>query len=114
MLQKEPELLVVGEAEDGLDAVQQAQALKPDLILMDVGLPKLNGIEAANRIRAVAPAAKILFLSTTKDANVVRAALSNGAMGYVLKPDAGTELLSAIEAVLRGEVFVSSRLTEHQ
>ena len=114
MLQKQPGLLVVGEAGDGLDAVQRAQSRKPDLILMDVGLPKLNGIEAANRIGAVAPAAKILFLSTTHDANVVHAALNNGAMGYVLKATAGAELLLAIKAVLRGEEFVSSRLTEYQ
>lgn len=103
-------LRIVGEAADGLEAVQKAQKLKPDLVLLDIGLPRLNGIEAARRIRKVLPEAKILFLSQGNDMDVVMAALSDGAQGYVVKADAGRELLPAIGLVLRGEKFVSSRL----
>jgi DNA-binding NarL/FixJ family response regulator len=104
MLQAQPELRVVGEIADVLEAVQQAQELKPDLILLDVAIPNLNGIEAANRIRQVAPGAKIIFLTQISDKDVVRTALSTGAEGYVLKTDAGSELSLAIEAVGAGEL----------
>ena len=102
------ELQVMGEAADGWEAVQKAQTLKPDLIVLDLGLPKLNGLEAANRIRQVAHGAKIIFLTQNSDNDVVRAALSAGAQGYVLKVDAGRELLPAIEVILRGGRFISS------
>lgn len=107
MLETKPELLVVAEVGDGLEAVQTAQKLKPDLILLDIGLPKLDGLEAANRIRQVASDAKIIFLTHNSDRDVARAALSAGAQGYVLKKDAG-QLLTAVEAVLGGDYFVSS------
>jgi CheY-like chemotaxis protein len=80
-----------------LEAVQKAQELKPDLVLLDIGLPSLNGLEAAIRIVEVAPNAKIVFLTQDSDRDVVRAALSTGAQGYVLKPDAGTQLFTALE-----------------
>jgi DNA-binding NarL/FixJ family response regulator len=89
-------------------AVQKAQELNPDLILLDIGLPNLNGIEAQSRLCRLVPGAKVLFLSQNNDAELLRAALSNGARGYVLKVDAGRELLNAIKATLRGERFVSS------
>jgi DNA-binding NarL/FixJ family response regulator len=108
MLKTSLELHVVGEASDGLEAVQKAQELNPDLILLDIGLPNLNGIEAQSRLCRLVPGAKVLFLSQNNDAELVRAALSNGARGYVLKVDAGRELLNAIKAILRGERFVSS------
>lgn len=108
MLQTGPELRVVAEAEDGLDAVQKANELKPDLILLDISLPKLDGLEAASRIRQVAPDAAIIFLTQNSDKDVVRAALSTGARGYVLKTDAGSELFSAMAGVLGGDDFVSS------
>jgi DNA-binding NarL/FixJ family response regulator len=107
-LKTRPELQVVGEAWEGLEAVQIAEELKPDLILLDIGLPDLNGIEAANRLCQRVPGAKIIFLTQNNDAELVRAALRNGAQGYVLKADAGRELLPAIKAVLRSEKFVSS------
>lgn len=108
ILQTQPELRVVAEAADGLEAVQKAKELQPDLILLDIGLPNLNGIEAANRIRQLAPEAKILFLTLYSDQDVVRAALNTGAQGYVLKTDARRELLPAVAGVLGGDDFVSS------
>jgi DNA-binding NarL/FixJ family response regulator len=105
-----PEFEVVGEAADGFEAVQKAAELQPDLILLDIGLPTLNGIEAAHRISRLVPAAKILFVSQENDADVVAAALSNGAKGYLRKQNAGLELLSAVEAVLQGDRFVSEGL----
>jgi DNA-binding NarL/FixJ family response regulator len=108
ILESRSDLLVVGEASDGLEAVQQSEALKPDLVLLDIGIPKLNGVEAATRIHQVAAEAKIVFVTQNSDPEFAQAALSNGAAGYVLKSDAGRELLPAIESVLRGEIFVSS------
>ena len=109
-LGKIPELQIVGEASDGLQAVQKAEELQPDLILLDIGLPTLNGIEAACRISRLVPAAKVLFVSQNNDAEVVTAALSNGAKGYVRKENAKKDLLPAIEAVLCGDRFVSRGL----
>ena len=108
MLQKHRELQVIAEVGDGLEAVQKAGKLKPDLILLDIGLPKLNGLEAATRIREVAPDAAIIFLTENNDKDIAQAALSAGARGYVLKTDAGKELLRAVAGVLAGNVFVSS------
>ncbi len=110
-LQTKQEFQVVGEASDGLEAVQKAEELQPDLILLDIGLPTLNGIEAAHRISRLVPAAKILFVSQENDTDVVAAALSNGAKGYLRKQNANSELLSAVEAVLQGDRFVSEGLT---
>lgn len=93
---------LVGEARDGLEGVQKAEELQPDLILLDIGLPALNGIEAASRIREVSPKAKILFVSEQRSRDIAAAALRSGAHGYVTKSYAGTELLSAIEIVLQG------------
>ena len=109
-LMKQPGLQVVGEASDGLEAVQKSQELQPDLILLDIGLPTMNGIESARHIKQLAPGAKILFASENSDVDVIRVALSDGALGYVLKADAAHELLPAIAAVLRGDRFVSRRV----
>ena len=110
MLQTSPELRVVAQGADGLEAVRKAQELKPDLILLDIGLPNLDGLEAANQIRQIVPDAKIIFLTQNSDREVVRAALSTGARGYVHKQNASTELLPAVGAVLRGQGFVSREL----
>ena len=110
LLEQKQDFQLVGEAPGGPEAVQKAKELQPDLILLDIGLPHLNGIEAAKRIRQVVPGTKILFLTVHSDAEVVRAALSSGAKGYLLKADARSELWPAIEAVLRGDEFVSSGL----
>jgi DNA-binding NarL/FixJ family response regulator len=108
ILQTQPELRVVAEVADGLEAVQKAQELQPDLILLDIGLPSLDGLEAAKRIRQVAPEAAIIFLTQNSDKDVVRAALTTGAQGYVLKIDTGSQLLPAMAGVLGGDDFVSS------
>ena len=105
-LKQRPDLQVIGEASDGLEAVQKAEELQPGLIVLDVGLPTLNGIEAARRIRKFCPECKILFLSQESSADVVQKALSLGALGYVVKVHAGNELLAAVEAVCRGRQFV--------
>jgi two-component system nitrate/nitrite response regulator NarL len=107
ILEMRPELQVIGEALDGLEAVRKAEELHPDLILLDVSLPTFSGIEAASRISHSVPGSKILFVSSNTDAEVVRTALSNGAQGYVHKADAGTELLPAIKVVLQGSRYVS-------
>ena len=105
-----PEFHVVAEASDGLEAVRLAKDLQPDLILLDVGLPKLNGIDAARQIRTLAPKAKIIFVSQESSASVVEEALAIGAAGYVLKTDA-IHLLAAVDAVLAGGQFVSALLS---
>ena len=108
-LQKQPELQIVGEVTDGLQAVQKAQQLQPDLILLDIGLPTLNGIEAARQIRELSPRSKILFVSQECSVDLVQEALRTGARGYVVKTDAGSELLEAVNTVLRGDGFVGKR-----
>ena len=109
MLQAKTECVVIGEASDGLQAIEQTKALKPDLILLDLSLPKLNGMEAGRRIRKLSPNSKIVFLSQDPSPEIVQGALRIGAAGYLLKSDA-TELPLAVEAVLQGNVYVSSRL----
>ena len=109
-LGKRPELQVVGEVTDGLQAIQKAEELQPDLIVLDIGLPSLNGIEVARQICKLSPKSKILFLSQEFSADVVREALGTGALGYVVKMDAGSELPTAVETVLRGARFVGRRL----
>ena len=99
MLQERTQCRVIGEASDGLDAVGQAAELQPDLILLDLGLPTLNGMEAARRIRKLSPKSKILFVSQESSADVVQEALNTGACGYVVKASA-SDLLNAMSAVL--------------
>ena len=111
LIGKEADLHVAGEASDGLEAVQKAKALKPDLVLLDIGLPKLNGIEAARRIRSRSPRSKILFLSQESSPDVVREALKFG-VGFVVKTDAAKELLSAVNSAIVDRQFLSSRLAD--
>ena len=109
-LQQKPELQIIGEASDGLEALEKAKGLQPDLILLDIGMPKLNGLEAAKRLPLFAPNAKILFLSQETSIDVVQEALRSGGQGFVNKVRAVRDLLPAIDAVLRGEQFVSPEL----
>jgi DNA-binding NarL/FixJ family response regulator len=103
-----PELQVVGEASDGLEALQRAGELRPDLILLDIGLPSLNGIEVARQMRSLVPESKIIFLTQESLPDVVEEALSLGARGYVTKIKAHVDLFAAVEAVLLGMTFVSN------
>ena len=112
-LGKRRDLQVVGEASDGLEAVRKAEELQPDLIVLDIGLPTLNGIEVARRIRKLSPESKILFMSQESSADVAQEAFSLGALGYVVKAHAGSELLAAVEAVCEGRQFVSRGLSGH-
>jgi DNA-binding NarL/FixJ family response regulator len=109
LLQEQPNWLVIGEASDGLEAVQRSKQLQPDLILLDVGLPELNGIEAARQICEIAPNSKILFLSENLCWEVVREAFRVGARGYVVKSDAACDLLAAVKAVMGNKQFVNSK-----
>jgi DNA-binding NarL/FixJ family response regulator len=109
-LQKHSGFQIVLEVSDGLQAVQKAAELYPDLILLDIGLPGLNGIEAARRIRKVAPDSKIIFLTEDSAEDVAEEGLRIGAAGYVIKADAARELLPAMRAVVSGHRFVSARL----
>jgi DNA-binding NarL/FixJ family response regulator len=114
LLQQIPTLRVICEVSDGLEAVRKAEELKPDLILLDIGLPGVNGIEAARRIRLRGSNSEILFVSQDPDPEVVQEALSVGALGYLLKGDAGAELLAAVEAIVKGEPFLSGGLAQSQ
>lgn len=111
ILQAKTECVVVGEAADGLQAIEQAKELQPDLILLDLSLPKLNGMEAGRRILKLSPHTKIVFLSQDSSPEIVRGALRLGAAGYLLKSDA-IELPLAVDAILQGEVFVSRRVKD--
>jgi DNA-binding NarL/FixJ family response regulator len=110
ILPKKPGWHIVCEVSDGVEAVKRAEELRPDLILLDIGLPKLNGIEAARQISKIAPNLKILFLSAFDSLEVVEEALNTGANGYVVKLDAASELVGAVEAVFQGKRYVSRRL----
>jgi len=107
LLREKRELYVVYEVSDGLEAVRRALDLNPDLILMDIGLPKLNGLEAARQIREIIPQSKIVFLTQETSAEVVEEARNLGASGYIHKSQAANELFPVVTAVLRGEQFES-------
>ena len=112
-LAKGTESQVICEVSDGLEAVVKAGELQPDLILLDVGLPSLNGIEAARQIRKFSPKSKILFVSQESSADVIQEALRLGALGDIAKTHAGIELLPAVEAVCQGRRFVGAGLASH-
>jgi DNA-binding NarL/FixJ family response regulator len=110
-LRTRPELQIVGEISDGLEAVHKAEELQPDLIVLDIGLPTLNGIESARQIRKLSPKSKIIFVTLESSADVVQEAFSLGAQGYVIKTRAGSDLLAAVEAAQQGRQFISSGLS---
>jgi DNA-binding NarL/FixJ family response regulator len=112
-LQQQPVVSIVGEASDGESAVEQTQTLHPDLILLDIGLPKQNGLDAARLMRQDSPHSKILFVSQESSADIVQAAFRMGAYGYVVKTDVGAELLDAVREVLLGNQFASSSVKAH-
>jgi DNA-binding NarL/FixJ family response regulator len=102
------DLLVIATVSDGLEAVQKAIELKPDLILLDIGLPKLNGIEVARQVRKLVPESKIVFVTQESSADVVREALSTGAWGYVVKARAASQLLGVVDSVMSGRRLVGN------
>jgi len=93
---------IVAEAADGLEAVAKVAMVQPDLVLLDIQMPNLNGLEAARQIRSVAPKSKILFVSQNTDADIVQSAMSAGAAGYLFKSNINDALVPAIEAALAG------------
>jgi DNA-binding NarL/FixJ family response regulator len=109
-LQESPRWHVLGEVSDGLEAVREAQACKPDVVMLDIGLPALNGLEAARRIRANDPNSRILFLTAQTSPDVAVEALETGARGYLMKGEAGDSILLALETVVAGGRFVSPGL----
>jgi len=110
MLSNMPNIRVICEVADGRKAVEKAKELHPDLILLDIGLPRLNGFDAARQIRRLSPQSKIIFVSQDISPEAVQEAFEAGASGYVQKLDSGRELVKAVEAVLRDEQFLSSRI----
>jgi DNA-binding NarL/FixJ family response regulator len=102
---------IVGEGSNGIDAIEKALLLRPDLILLDVALPVVSGIHAAREILSLCPSARILFVSEHRSLDIVEAALETGARGYLVKSDAGAELLTAMRGVVTGKPFLSGELT---
>jgi len=111
LLEDEPGLSVIGEAEDGRTAVAMACKLKPDVAIMDIAMPLLNGLEATRQIKMQCPGVKVLILSMHDNEEYIRQVLEAGAMGYILKDAAARELISAIQSVYRGEAVLSPAVT---
>ena len=106
MLQKRSDIRIVGEATDGVEALERTARLRPELILLDIGLPKLNGIDAARQIRKASPESKIIFLSQETSIEIIEEALGTGAKGYIVKSAVSEELMSALNLVIQGGCFV--------
>ncbi len=112
LLEKNDALKVIGRAADGLSAVRLAGELSPDLVIMDISLPGLNGIDATRRILEANPRVKIIALSMHKDGRYIAEALKSGAMGYLLKESAFDELIAAIGAVMKGQCYLSASIAD--
>jgi len=110
-LESEADLQIISTAMDGTEAVQKAEELQPGLILMDLGLPGVNGIEETRQIGIVSPGSKVLFLTHHSEPDIIQAAFDAGSYGYVLKSDFHADLIPAVRAVLLGQKFVSRSLT---
>ncbi|HWZ31249.1 MAG TPA: response regulator transcription factor [Bryobacteraceae bacterium] len=112
ILSAQPDMEIVGEAGNGREAVELAEKLQPDLIVMDVTMPELNGIEATRRVTTAAPRARVLALSMHKDAVYVREILRAGARGYLLKDSVDADLLAAVRSVAKGEGYLSPGVSD--
>ncbi len=112
ILAERADLEVIGEASDGLELLNLLNGLAPHLIILDISMPNLRGIEAIHEIRTVHTDVKVLILTMHKDKEYLRQAITAGAEGYLLKEDAGTELFSAIEKIRKGKVYISPHLSE--
>lgn len=111
-LEGHPKMRIAGFAADGLEALQKVGELQPDLVLLDISLPRMSGIETARRIRELSPSCKVIFLTSHLHSEIVQAALEAGGCGYVHKEDAATELLPSLESVLVGKLYLSRSVTE--
>jgi DNA-binding NarL/FixJ family response regulator len=112
LLEARPGWQVVAEAVDGREAVEKSKRLQPDVIILDIGMPGLNGLDAARQILKAAPKSGILILTMHESEQVVREVLAAGARGYVLKSDAGRDLVNAVEAVGRQRIFFTSSVAQ--
>ena len=110
ILQQQKDLEVICESSDGLEAVQKSAELQPDVVLLDIGLPNLDGLEAARQIRKVSPGSRILFLTMQDSPEMAQEALMTGVLGFVVKLDAASDLLLAVNTVMRNQWFVPRRL----
>ena len=111
LLEEESNLQVVGEAENGREAVGKVEELKPDIVLMDIAMPMLNGIEATRQIRKVCPQTKIIILSMHSHDRYISELFGLGASGYLLKSSTGTDIIKAIHAALKGETYLSPSIS---
>ena len=109
LLRAQPDFDVICDATNGTEAVIQAMDLKPDVVVLDIGMPGMNGLDAARLIRKAAPSAEILFLSQHAELETVKQAFRVGGRGYVVKSDAGRELISAVHAVLAKNRYLNER-----
>ena len=112
LLETHPDWHVLGEAIDGREAVEIASQTHPDVVILDIGMPGLNGLDAARQVHKVSPDSRILILTIHESEEIVQAVIDSGAMGYVLKSDAGRDLVAAIEALGRRKQFFTSRVAE--
>jgi two-component system response regulator NreC len=110
LLNKEPDMKVIGEATDGLEALELVKDLRPNVILLDIAMPNLNGLEAIGLLRESCPECQVVILSMHANENYVQQVLKSGAMGYVLKASPSTDIISAIRAAGKGDYFLSSQI----
>ena len=111
LLEGEPNLRVVGEAENGREAVEKVEELKPDIVLMDIAMPMLNGIDATRQIRKAFPHTKVIILSMHSHDRYISELFGLGASGYLLKSSTGTDIINAIHAALKGEIYLSPSIS---
>jgi len=112
LLEGEPNLRVVGEAENGREAVAKVEKLKPDIVLMDIAMPMLNGIEATRQIRKICPQTKVIILSMHSHDRYISELFGLGASGYLLKSSTGTDIINAIHTALKGSTYLSPSISD--